>query len=138
MSSFTKPLLVKVLDDGSEYEVLEDFMYYRSEKNTLTIRVQKGFITDFASVPRIFWSIFPPFGRYTKAAVLHDRLCEAFLQKESWGILYNNNSKELVKRNEADKIFLEAMEAIGVKRSTRNILYFFVRAYAIFKYGYNA
>ena len=30
-------------------------------------RVPAGFVTDLASVPRILWSILPPFGRYVAA-----------------------------------------------------------------------
>jgi hypothetical protein len=31
--------------------------------------------TDFASVPRVFVWFIPRYGRYTKAAILHDYLC---------------------------------------------------------------
>lgn len=34
--------------------------------------VQPGFVTDGATVPRVFWSVFPPVGRYFLAAVAHD------------------------------------------------------------------
>lgn len=138
MSSFTTPLLVKVLDDGKNYEVLQDFEYYRDNNKECKITIKKGFITDFASVPRIFWSIFPPFGRYTKCAVLHDRLCEAFLNKEHWDTLTQTKNKNLVTRKEADNVFLESMRAIKVKPFTAYTLYFFVRVYAIFKYGAKA
>ena len=33
-----------------------------------------GFETDFASVPRIFWSIIPPIGKANIAWVIHDYL----------------------------------------------------------------
>lgn len=145
MSSFRDPLHVKVLDDGANYELLESFSYYMGDDKSALLQVQKGFITDFASVPRIFWSIYPPFGRYTKCAVLHDRLCVAFLNKELWNDvalkaedlpieLYNR----YVKRYEADKMFLDSMKAIKVKAFTRYVLYASVRLYAIFKYGLKA
>ncbi len=38
------------------------------------IVVPAGFITDFASVPRIFWRILPPCGDYGLAAIIHDYL----------------------------------------------------------------
>ena len=151
MSSFTNPLCVKVLDDGKHYEVLEDFTYYTTSNKHRVFKVQKGFITDFASIPRIFWSIFPPFGRYTKSAVLHDRLCVGFFNNETWfDVMDLDSSKkeELLKaqpelqtkvtRRFADKIFLESMEAVGVERKTRIILYLSVRIYAIFRYGFKA
>ena len=38
------------------------------------VRVPTGFVTDFASVPRIFWTWLPPDGLYAYAAVIHDYL----------------------------------------------------------------
>lgn len=40
----------------------------------LTVEADAGFHTDLASVPDWLWSLFPPFGRYTAAAIIHDRL----------------------------------------------------------------
>lgn len=144
MSSFTKELRVKVLDNGANYEVLDKFIYYKEDNTDMKIVVERGFVTDFASVPRIFWSIFPPFGKYTKAAVLHDRLCEAYNNKETWNkvvqdpeLLPSDYSNRVVKRKEADDIFLEAMVAINVGKFTRTMLYWSVRLYGILKYGKN-
>lgn len=145
MSSFRQPLDVRVLDDGKNYEVLDTFTYYLEENKQALIRVEKGFITDFASVPRIFWSIFPPFGRYTKAAVLHDRLCVAFLNKELWDNVAVDKNKlpiclqnRYVRRCEADRMFLKAMKSIKVNPYTRVVLYSSVRLYGIMKYGFKA
>lgn len=137
MSSFTKPLLVKVLDDGRTYELLEDFEYYR-DNESFKIFVKKGFRTDFASIPRILWSIYPPFGKYSKSALLHDFLCEAFLNKKQWQEISNLHKLELVTRKMADEIFLESMRAVGVPFLSANILYLGVRVYAVFKYGKGA
>jgi|GEM_PF-1487943 len=38
--------------------------------------VESGFQTDFASVPRVFVWFLPRYGRYTRAAILHDHLAE--------------------------------------------------------------
>src|SRR5262245_55189884 len=38
------------------------------------VTVPVGFVTDFASIPRIFWSALPPDGRYTYPAIVHDYL----------------------------------------------------------------
>lgn len=135
MSSFTKPLVVKVLNDGKNYEIQKKFEYYRETDKNIIITIPESFTTDFASIPRIFWSIFPPFGKYTKAAVLHDFLCEAYLAKAKWNEVSTSKDPRFVKRKEADMIFLEAMAATDVNKFTRNTLYFFVRAYAWFKYG---
>lgn len=145
MSSFRKPLDVRVLDDGKNYEVLDTFTYYLDNDKEALLKVEKGFITDFASVPRIFWSIYPPFGRYTKCAVLHDRLCVAFLDKELWNNVAVDKDKlpialqnRFVRRYEADRLFLDSMKAIKVNGFTRWCLYLSVRLYAIFKYGIKA
>jgi hypothetical protein len=34
--------------------------------------IPAGFVTDFATVPRILWGIFPPIGRFNLAPVIHD------------------------------------------------------------------
>jgi hypothetical protein len=41
---------------------------------TLHLMTAVGMETDFASVPRVFVWFLPQYGRYTKAAVLHDYL----------------------------------------------------------------
>lgn len=76
-----------------------------------TIEVPAKFTTDFASVPRIFWNILPPWGKYGKAAVLHD-----------W--LYH---KQTYTRARTDKIFLEAMKVLGVPWHRRSTIYWGVR-----------
>ena len=112
MSSFTSELKVKPLPDGRRWELLEEFDYYLgSLESGMYIRVPKGFITDFASIPRLFWTILPPWGKYGKAAVLHD---------------YLYHSQKFI-RELCDAIFLEAMVVLGVKKWKRFLLYFGVR-----------
>lgn len=48
-------------------------LVYRGDRDVWT--VPAGFVTDFASVPRVVTWLIPRFGRYTLAAVLHDWLC---------------------------------------------------------------
>jgi len=75
--------------------------------------IPKGFRTDFASVPKIFWNILPPFGRYGKAALLHDYFYRT----------------QIIPRKEADKIFLEAMLMMGVPAWKAYIMYWAVRLF---------
>ena len=49
------------------YRTLEDVVY-------LGYMIPKGFVTDGATVPRAFHSIFPPIDTYFLAALLHDYL----------------------------------------------------------------
>ncbi len=75
------------------------------------ITVPKGFETDLASIPRIFWSILPPAGQYAPAAIVHDYI-----------YVYQTRT-----RAEADKIFREAMKQLGVPWHRRNLMYSAVR-----------
>ena len=74
MNNFTDDLIVKSVS-ASKWQLMDPFFYYFDESDkTKGVTVPVGFITDFASTPRIIWSIIPPTGRYTKAAALHDYL----------------------------------------------------------------
>ena len=82
-------------------------------RDTEVITVPNNFSTDLASVPKALWGIFPPFGKHTKAAVLHD-------------YLYGRRQRP---RKECDKIFLEAMKALGVSKTRRTVMYWGVRLF---------
>jgi hypothetical protein len=72
-----------------------------------SVHVPTGFVTDFASIPQIFWSALKPDGIYAYAAVLHDYLY--------W---HQQTSKE-----EADRVFDSCMEDFGVGSVTRGAMY---------------
>lgn len=76
------------------------------------VTVPKGFVTDFASIPRIFWSALRPDGEYAYAAVVHDYLY--------W--------TQVLPRDEADGIFKMAMEDFEVGTLTSGAIYTAVRA----------
>lgn len=68
-------IIVSYNEDTRLWEVEKDFKFhFQGKRHT----IPKGFKTDLASVPRIFWSVFPPFGRYAEPAVIHDWACENF------------------------------------------------------------
>ena len=115
MSSFTDPLII--IDEGGEdFTLAERFRYRVGGLNSNEIvDVPKGFRTNFASVPRIFWNIIPPDGKHGKAAVVHDYLY-------STHGLFGRYS-----RQRCDEIFLEAMEVLGVGAIKRNIMFRAVR-----------
>lgn len=75
--------------------------------------VPTGFKTDFASVPRLLFWLFPAWGRYGEAAVLHDWLC----------------AKRQLPSNEAHRLFREAMEALCVTQWKRWTMWAAVRAF---------
>lgn len=80
---------------------------------THTFTVPADFVTDFASVPRLFWALFPPFGKFTIAAVAHDHL-------------YAGGERG-VTRKEADRVFLEIMVGDGTQVWRALIMYRMVR-----------
>ena len=75
------------------------------------VLVPEGFISDGASVPRCLWSIYPPFGKYLEAAVVHDWFC------------VNHEVDSVTAAN----VFREAMQVCGVNIWRRNKMYWAVR-----------
>lgn len=119
MSSFTTPLICKYID-GQNWEIVEDFCYHVGEYPSLSIiTVEQHFITDFASIPRIFHPIVSPTGEHGKAAVIHD-----------W--LYRTHQ---CSRKVADDIFLEAMQVLGVSWWKRIVMYKAVRWFGSSSYN---
>ncbi|EFF0758050.1 DUF1353 domain-containing protein [Escherichia coli] len=117
MSRFTTPAILEMLDHFL-WRVHEPFDFYLSDDNSDVIEVPAGFITDLATVPRVFWVILPPDGRYAKAAIIHD-------------YMYDN---ALRTRREADQIFLDGMKVLGVPCWKRMIMYGAVRLFGRGRY----
>jgi len=114
MSSFTTPLVVEPLKDGRRWRLVEPFeFYFDDEDGRKIIKVPAGFVTDFASVPRIFWNILPPWGKYGKAAVVHD-------------FCYGTGCYS---RKKCDRIFYKGMQVLGVPWWKRKIMYWAVRLF---------
>ncbi|EBQ9424332.1 phage tail protein [Salmonella enterica subsp. enterica serovar Potsdam] len=112
MSRFTTPATLEMLDHYL-WRIHDPFEFYLSDDNSDVISVPAGFITDLASVPRIFWTLLPPDGKYAKAAIIHD-------------YLYDN---ALRTKKEADRIFLDGMTVLGVPEWKRTIMYYAVRLF---------
>lgn len=72
---FDKPLSVSRFLDRTYY-LNEDMAWTPKSAiaNITKIVVPKGFVTDFASIPRVFWAVLPPDDEYVMPAVLHDWL----------------------------------------------------------------
>jgi|TARA_B110000908_G_scaffold100548_1_gene118563 hypothetical protein len=94
--------------------LLEDLVFYTKAGDSIT--VPAGFESDGASVPKLFWSAFPPFDTYLPAAVVHDILC-----------VQGHNDKCLYTSIEAADIFYEAMRACGVGITKARMMYYAVR-----------
>lgn len=104
--------------NGIKWIVLKCVSYKTKAGELSTVR--EGFITDFASIPRIFWPILPPAGNgedaYGIASLWHDWLYE---HKQ----IYGRN----IVRKEADDIFLEIMLYTGVSPTVAYVMWSQVR-----------
>lgn len=120
-NNFLGDLLIAYID-GTRWKVVEGFTYRLCQPDGVQfVRIERGFITDFASFPLgIFMR--SPGGKWDKAAVVHD--C---LYKTARVSVENKQEPRIVTRGEADAIFLEAMEVAGVDWLRRRIIYAGVR-----------
>lgn len=119
-STLRKSLLIVENVGNRKWKLMAPLSYY-SRKYKKLIIAPIGTVTDFASVPRIFWSIFPPDGRYTRAAIIHDFLCNA---------RKNGQLPELT-REDIDYILYEAMLDIGVPKQSAIFIYAGVSLYRV-------
>lgn len=113
MSAFTTPADLRMLDHY-QWQLLQGFEYHVGDIPSPTvIRIPAGTITDLATVPRVLWTLFPPHGRYAKAAIVHDYLYANAINTKAW----------------ADNVFLEAMTVLGVPAWRRMTMYWAVRLF---------
>jgi len=111
MSQFTTPAHLELLDNF-KWKLLEKFEYHVGKyPSDDVISVPSGFVTDLASIPRVFWWLMPPHGEYAKAAIVHD-------------YLYDN---AIGSKKYADDILFEAMGVLGVAKWRKQVIYWSVR-----------
>jgi hypothetical protein len=108
---FDSPLVVRRASDQL-WEVLEPIVYHGRQD---TFVVPAGFLTDFASVPRVVVWLIPRFGRYTPAAVLHDWLVTTGL------------TTGVVSSRDADGLFRRVLRELGVPPVRRWLMWCGVR-----------
>ncbi|WP_407073743.1 DUF1353 domain-containing protein [Pseudoxanthomonas mexicana] len=72
------------------------------QKGPPPVSVPVGFVTDLASIPRVFWSILPTNGRYAHSAVVHDYLY--------W--------EQSLSREESDEVMALSMADFDISKST--------------------
>jgi hypothetical protein len=118
---FDDPTVVDVEQvDDQDWRVLTP-IGYQARRERFVVPVDAP--TDFASVPRMFVWLLPRYGRYTKAAILHDYL---------WRIKVPAGDLSL---KDADGIFREAMRQLGVPFLRRWMMWAAVRIGALKKGG---
>lgn len=90
---------------------------YRGRWDTYT--VPAGYDSDFASVPRLLWILFPQSGRWDPAAVVHD-----------WLITDHLTARHITSPR-VDAEFREALKACGVRFVSRWLMWAGVRWAAV-------
>lgn len=92
---YTQPKIILEHIDGEEWVIREEIITTVSNnKNTYTIRILPGFITDGASIPKVVHMLINPFDSiWALASTVHDALYV----------------KKITTREEADLIFLQLM-----------------------------
>lgn len=104
-------LVVSPFGDG-KYWYLRQALTWEA-KSGYTVDVPQGFVTDFASVPRPIWWLFPRWAKYGNAAVVHD-YCY-------W--------MQDISRKQADAVILEGMKDLGVGWITCMLIYWALRLF---------
>ena len=96
---------------SNKFLITRGFIY---KDKKITILIKSNWITDGASVPRLFWTIFPPIAcKYLEAVILHDALYKS----------------QKLNRKLSDLLFLKAMEDLKVNKIKRLIMYYSVRLF---------
>lgn len=97
--------------ESGRFKLKEPLLYFSKILGEIT--VPEGFVTDFASVPRLPLAYLAAGDTAHRPAVVHDYLY----------------SCADVERSTADAVFLEAMEAVGVPWWRRRIMWAAVRSF---------
>lgn len=108
-------VIVKQLDEPQYHEKfwqVEHALVYDGRRERFTVAPR--FKTDFASVPRFFVWFIPRYGRYTRAAILHDSL-------------WDRARAGTMEWRDADGIFRRAMHELNVPFLRRWIMWAGVR-----------
>lgn len=120
MIGFPDDTVVDVQQVDDKIWLLLKEIEYKGAKDSFQIPI--GQYTDFASVPRVFVWFLPRYGRYTKAAILHDYLWQVEVPKG-------------MSRIDADGLFRQAMRQLEVPFLRRWIMWAAVRWASLFKHA---
>jgi hypothetical protein len=106
--------------DGKKWRVKDGFTYWLNKHEY--VDVCSGCVTDFASIPRLLRVLWPsPGGLWDLAAVVHDKVYQDGYVRNVFG------GTRIVQRAEADQMFRDGMELMGVRDNDKAALYNGVR-----------
>lgn len=138
MSRFTAHLGLQMIEDAAgrpmltadgraQWSLIEPLTYdVGRDGSGEAITVPVGATTDLASIPRPAWSLLPPDGPWTKAAVIHDFL----YRTRGTGVFANRcwiTKPSGYSRAQSDRILDEAMGVLGVPTDKRVVIFEAVR-----------
>lgn len=99
-------IVASFLPDGRNMMLAEPFSYV--DPRGRHWNVPKGAITDGASIPQAFWTLYAPFsGKYREAAVIHDYYCQT--RSASWKDTHN--------------VFFDGLLTSGVDQRTATVMW---------------
>jgi hypothetical protein len=135
-----KPETVTLLEGGKlapyKWKMLEPLVWtgtFRGEARRLEVTASPdAFTTDLASVPRSLTWLFPRYGKYTKAAIVHDYLCQNFSKPPD--VSTEQSLLPLTDRSDADEMFRHLMAELGVPRLRRWLMWAAVSWATLFTY----
>lgn len=106
----------RMIDDKwTRVAILDAELIYDSPKFGI-VQVPFGFESDGASVPQILWNLYPPFGKYLEAAIIHD-----------WFCVLGEDGTSPISSQDAARLFLEVMKVMGIGKWKRTNMYWAVR-----------
>lgn len=144
MAELLPPFLQQPYDmvpvNDKEYVITKDIIIewvFPGNGKRYRIVVYKGYRTDFASVPKLFWNIIKPDGTYRLAAVAHDflygfqgcpRILDTwyFFKQETEGSDWEPANARLIK-SECDDLFKQLMLESGTDPGKANLMYLAVK-----------
>ena len=107
IATFPKMLRYQHIFDTQNVQLTDTFVF--RSKIAGTVEVPAGYISDGASVPRLFQNIFPPYGKYLEAAVAHD-------------YIYSDIFDRFTKK-QADNVFRELLEVLRIPEWKIKLMY---------------
>jgi hypothetical protein len=111
MKQFNGDIILEELDNGS-WRLQDDFSY---EDDYIQVTIKSNFITDGASIPKLFWSVVgnPLENDLLKPAIIHDGLYNLMHQP----------------RLECDKLLKEMLLFNGTSKMKAYFIYYAVRLF---------
>ncbi len=110
---------VKILRKSTRgrFKITKPIKHTLINKQEITVPIE--FISNGASIPRLFRNIFSQYGVYVTAAIIHDYLYENTIENRKF----------------ADRQFLLDMSKVGTPKFTKWLFYYLIRIFGKFNWN---